>query len=120
MNKPSSVAAVLALTLAGSSCWLPDAFAQQTNKGPAIVTIVVPPDAARPCAFFQLQGVLQADPAFPNQPWFAIPMTNVGFHEEYALLLSAAFNNHPILAISFTGQAACGYVQVDALQASFP
>lgn len=91
----------------------------QTWQGPLAVSVVWPPDATRSCAFFQLKGAPQANPAFPGVPWFAIPMSNVGFHEQYALLLSVALNNHPI-SVATSGQAACGYAQVVYMQSNFP
>jgi len=46
-------------------------------------------------------------------------MTNVGFHEQYALVLSAAFNNHSIWALT-DGNVACGFAEVNGVQSGFP
>ena len=118
MRKISRTLALLVSICAISGIWPDDPVAQGTWQGPLTVSVVFPADATRPCAFFQLQGVTQADPAVPG-PWFSIPTTNVGFHEQYALLLSAAFNNHPIF-VGTNGQAACGFAQVVYMQSNFP
>jgi hypothetical protein len=93
--------------------------AGQTTQGPLPVTNVRPPDF-RPCAFFQLQGVTTADPVAPGSPWFAIPMTNIGFHEQFALLLTASFNPHSVVART-TGKVVCGgFAEVDVIYSTFP
>lgn len=43
----------------------------------------------RPCVFFTLQGVQQADPVNPNQPWFALPTSHPMFQQILAMLLTA-------------------------------
>jgi hypothetical protein len=92
--------------------------AAQTTQGPLPVTNVHPPDT-RPCAFFQLQGVTTADPVAPGSPWFAIPMTNVGFHEQFALLLTASFGPHTVVAKT-TGKLVCGVAEVNNIYSTFP
>jgi hypothetical protein len=118
MNKISTILTILVSAATPYLFCLDDATAQTTH-GPTVVSVVFPPDVARPCAFFQLQGVPQADPVAPGQPWFAIPMTNVGYHEQFALVLTAAFNNRPIV-VATTGQADCGFAQVSSLYSQFP
>lgn len=43
----------------------------------------------RPCVFFTLNGVQQADPINPNQPWFALPTSHPMFQQILAMLLTA-------------------------------
>jgi hypothetical protein len=52
------------------------------------VGVIMPPDT-RDCVFFQLVGVSQPDPVAPGIPWIAVPRTQQGFKEIYALLLLA-------------------------------
>jgi hypothetical protein len=63
------------------------------------------PDPARPCLFFTLVGVPQADPAFPNDPWFAISENQSGYWEIYGMLLLAKSKGLGV-AITTSGQAA--------------
>ena len=65
----------------------------------------------RGCTFFLLQGVTQADPIKPNDPYFALPQTIPGYQEMLSFLLSAQLSGRPIMAFT-TGQLACGYPEV--------
>jgi len=55
------------------------AQAAVVHSGHAVADIVSP-TAARPCLFFRLAGVLEADPTSPNPTtwWFAIPTEAMG------------------------------------------
>ena len=117
MSKISKIFAVLAAAFAPCLGFANAVLAQVNHAG--AVSTLFPPDVNRPCAFFILQGVTQADPAVGTAPWFAIPMTHVGFHEQYALLLTATANNHPI-AVTTSGQPACGFAGVNYLWSNFP
>jgi hypothetical protein len=113
MNKLSNIFASLALLHYTSGALA------QTPVGPSPIAALISPGATSQCALFKLLGVAQADPVVPGQPWFALPMSNVGFHEQFAVLLTAAFNNHAIF-LQTTGQATCGFAQVDYLGANLP
>jgi len=75
---------------------------------------LVPPDS-RPCVFFSIIGVSEADPTVkPGWPWFAVRQSQNGFKELYALLLSAKLSGNPVI-VSTTGAAVSecdGYVGV--------
>ena len=71
------------------------------------VTQIQPPNSSVDCLWFQLNGVAQADPINPNSPWFAIPRTQNGYNELYALLLAAKLGGLT-LQLATTGAAAGG------------
>jgi hypothetical protein len=83
----SIVACLLAVFL-GNSAWGAQWVGYQ-------VGVILLPDA-RPSLFFQLTGVSQVDPvAAPNDAWMAIPETQDGYTQIYAMLLSALRRNGP-------------------------
>jgi hypothetical protein len=58
--------------------------------------------------YFQLSGVTQADSTVvANNPWFAIPSTQNGFDEIYAMLLSAKLTSGS-LTVTTSGALAGG------------
>ena len=59
------------------------------------VTTVHSPDW-RPCTFFQLDGVTQADPVAPNNPWFAVQTTYIGHDVIVSILLTALTTNKEV------------------------
>jgi hypothetical protein len=65
------------------------------------------PDSARDCVFFELVGVSQPDPAVPGTALIAVPKTQNGFKEIYALLLWAKATES-VLTVETTGQPAGG------------
>lgn len=65
----------------------------------------------RGCTFFLLEGVAQADPVKPNDPYFALPQTTPGYQEILSFLLSAQLSRRTVNVFT-TGQLACGYAQV--------
>jgi hypothetical protein len=79
---------------------------------------VQPPQAGKDCVYFRLNGVTEADPILPNNPYFALPRTHVGFKEIYAMMLAAYLGGTSVSAQT-TGAAAggdCGaYVAVNWL-----
>jgi hypothetical protein len=82
---------------------------------------LVPPDA-RPCAFFSLSGVAQADPVLPGQPWIAIRQSQNGFKEIYAMLLAAIHSGVPI-TVATTGVAVAecdGFVGMATVTLAIP
>jgi len=64
---------------------------------------LVPPDN-RPCVFFSIAGVPQADPVQPGWPWIAVRQSQNGFKEIYALLLAARHSGTPV-TVTTTGVA---------------
>jgi hypothetical protein len=80
------------------------------------VNIVMSPDT-RPCAFFSLQGVAVADPVVPSTPWFAIPKSDPGFAEKFAVLMSAKLAGKLVnVATDGTASPACGHATVLYMQ----
>jgi hypothetical protein len=53
------------------------------------------PDS-RPCVFFSIAGVTQADPVRPGSPWVVVRQSQNGFKELYALLLAAKHTGAPV------------------------
>lgn len=68
----------------------------------------------RPCIFFQLVGVTQADPVVPTNPWFALSTSNPMFQQISAMLLTAkATQGRVDIITTGTGDPACaGYASV--------
>jgi hypothetical protein len=74
---------------------------------------LVPPDT-RPCVFFSIAGVSQADPVMPGWPWIALRKSHASFKEIYAFLLAAKHSGEPV-TVSTTGTAVSecdGYVEL--------
>jgi hypothetical protein len=63
------------------------------------------------CFYFRLIGVAQADPVVPGSPWFAVPRSQTGAGDVYALLLGAKLSGAPVW-IQTSGQMVCGYAAV--------
>jgi hypothetical protein len=62
---------------------------------------------ARPCTFFQLQGVSEADTATPG-PWFSVPATN----PNYQIIVSALFTakaTQARVSVHTDGTLSCGH-----------
>lgn len=70
------------------------------------LTIVHASDG-RPCTFFQLAGVSEADPVSLGSPWFALSMSHVGYKDIMAMLVTAKAMQLPI-QVTTSGQLACG------------
>jgi hypothetical protein len=96
-----SIVLALSLLVAGPA----DAVVHQINKS---VGVIMPPDY-RDCVFFQLVGVSVPDPGVSTSPWIAIPRSQVGFKEIYALLLWAKGSGTNI-TVETSGEAvaSCG------------
>lgn len=90
---------VAAALLAGSA----PATAETTHATKRVIALHM--DDYRPCAFFRLEGVGEADPVKPGAPWFAVPRTHPAFNEIFALLLTAKATNLPV-TISTAGTSA--------------
>jgi len=67
------------------------------------------------CFYFTLQGVSEADPAKPGDPMFAIPRTQYGAKDAYAMLLAAKISGEPVV-VKTRGTLACGYAAVAEVQ----
>jgi hypothetical protein len=67
----------------------------------------------RPCTFFTLEGVVQADGAVPNSPWFVLKNTHPGYKENLTLLMSAKITGAQII-VSTSGRiiSECGHAEV--------
>lgn len=63
------------------------------------------------CIYFTLEGVAEADPAKPGDPWFAIPRTQYGAKDAYAMLLAAKLTGKTVF-VSTRGTLSCGYAAV--------
>lgn len=85
------------------------AFAAKVHENGRPIRIFT--DAGRPCTFFQLAGVTEADPAQPTE-WFAIAHSHPRHSELFAILLTAKASGLPI-DVSTNGVATCGLAGVD-------
>jgi hypothetical protein len=65
--------------------------------GPFQVTAVQAP-GAKPCAFFQVNNA---------GPWYAIPMSDPSFPQEYELMLSAYMSGFAVTFVTTTAQTNC-------------
>jgi len=101
------VLALLAAYLAPAIAW----SAVHLNK---TVAVVHSPDS-RECIFFQLDGVAEADPITPANPWFAVPKTHNGYKEIVAALLMLRATGAPLQQVTTGGALACGYPAVSNL-----
>lgn len=63
------------------------------------------------CIYFTLEGVTEADPIKPGDPFFAIPRSQYGAKDAYAMLLAAKISGQTVL-VSTRGTLACGYAAV--------
>jgi len=70
------------------------------------------------CVYFTLQGVAVADPAVGTTPWFAIPRSQYGATDAYAMLLTSKVAGLS-LHVATTGQSVGGgYAQVNEIYAN--
>jgi hypothetical protein len=67
----------------------------------------------RPCTFFTLEGVSEADPGTPGTPWFALRQASPGYEENLAILISAKLTGRPI-QVTTAGVVAGGCNHVEA------
>lgn len=63
------------------------------------------------CIYFTLVGVSEADPIKPGDPTFAIPRSQFGSKDGYAMLLVAKTSGQPVRVLT-RGTLACGYAAV--------
>lgn len=76
------------------------------HTGRSLAVIHSPDD--RPCVFFRLTGVTEADPVAPGIEWFALPKTHQGYKEILTLLLTARATGQPLGHVTTTGTLTCG------------
>jgi hypothetical protein len=76
------------------------------------VALFSSPTPTSDCLYFTLQGVPQADPGVPNQPWFAVPRTHQGF-KEIAMIVAMAKASERSITVRTGTTFACGFISVD-------
>jgi len=84
------------------------ANAEARHRDKQIAVIQSPDD--RPCLFFVLSGVSEADPivsGMKGSEWFAVPHTHQGYREILGLLIAARISAHTVTVIT-TGNVVCG------------
>ena len=64
------------------------------------------------CFYFTLEGVSEADPAIPGNAWFAVPRSQNGAKDSYALLLAAKLSGQPVVVTTTGNVSTCGYAEV--------
>jgi len=84
--------------------------ATHTNKE---VAVFHSPDS-RPCTFFTLTGVAEADPVVAGNPWFSIPQTHIGYKEIISVLLAARTVGKTV-TVGTAGTMACGHAAVQSV-----
>lgn len=72
-----------------------------------LVTELHSPDT-RACAFFRLDGVSEADPVKPGNPWFAVPTNHRGYDVIVDNLRVAIVHDKRVY-VSTTGTLECGH-----------
>ena len=65
----------------------------------------------RPCSFFRLEGVAEADPVVPGRWWFAIPQDHIGYDEIVAMMIAAHTTGRPVDVVT-DGTVVCGHARV--------
>jgi hypothetical protein len=83
--------------LAGLALFVTAASTEAWAIGPYQVTVIQSPDN-RPCAFFQVNNA---------QPWYAIPMSDIAFAQEYETMLSAYMSGFAVTFRTTTPQTSC-------------
>jgi len=68
-------------------------------------------DATRDCILFTLDGVAEANPVKPGDPWFSIPRAQFGSKDAYAMLLAGKLSGQPV-TVTTNGELSCGYALV--------
>lgn len=74
--------------------WLFPHFVSAAGHTSGIAIIHAPDN--RPCLFFQLEGVGEADPVKLNGPWVAVPVTHYGYDTIVAIMQSAHMGELPV------------------------
>lgn len=79
-------------------------------SGKQVATVISTYDSAD-CIYFTLEGVTEADPVKPGDPTFAIPRSQYGSKDAYAMLLAAKLSGQPVRVLT-RGTLACNYAAV--------
>jgi hypothetical protein len=107
MNK-----AILAMSL-GICCAIGSSDANATAVQHHDKTVsLLETDAVNSCFFFQLSGVLEANPIVPNGIWFAVDKNGTNAKEMYAILLSARLTGNALTRVLTNGEVVCGQAKV--------
>ena len=85
-------------------------FAMQDWPTKNVSTLMTAYDGAD-CFYFTLKGVAEADPVKPGDPTFAIPRTQFGAKDGYAMLLAAKLSGSTVRVVT-RGTLSCGYASV--------
>ncbi len=96
--------ATLALVLAAAST------AGAVNHAPLPVGQLISSFDSGDCVIFTLQGLAEADPRVPSTPWFAIPRSQFGARDAYAMLLAAKLTGERV-EVRTSNEIACGYIR---------
>lgn len=72
---------------------------------------LVEADDTDDCVYFQLDGVTEANPVHPGQPWFAVSLSSLGGKNLVTFLLSARLSGTPLSRVVADGSLVCGTVQ---------
>jgi hypothetical protein len=84
-----------------------------THASKEVLVIHSPDD--RECLFFQLSGVVEADPITPSVSWFAVPKTHPGYKEIFGLLSMARLSSKALTHVATNGKLACGHAAVQSV-----
>jgi hypothetical protein len=89
--------------------------AQAAQDWTAAVEYIQSTSILQDCLYFTLTGVTEADPATPSNPYFAIPRSQYGAKDAYAMLLTARAAGARI-RVTTTGNTVCGgYAQISQM-----
>lgn len=103
MNKLLSIMCLLILSI--NSVYATDWYDKKVNQ--------LQINAANGCLYFTLEGVAQADPVTPGQPWFTLEPSNAS-HSAMLSVLMLAYASKATVKVATTGikTPVCGYSQV--------
>lgn len=81
--------------------------------GSGFIETIQTPDAERPCYFFKLKNVFEADPIVKDNPWFAIAKSHKGYKEIVSTIITA-FSLKKQVIVGTTGAVAtsCEHAEV--------
>jgi hypothetical protein len=96
------------VTIAANAIFAGTALSAQNYAAP--IAALQPPSNYQDCVFFTLVGIPQADPIVPNNPWFALSPTQIGYSEMYAALLAAKLSGSTLNVVTTgaVGGGGCG------------
>ena len=68
-------------------------------------------NALNGCIYFTLDGVAEADPVMPGQPWITVASDSASKQEVLSLLMMAQASKSNVKVVT-SGEKACGYAGV--------